>query len=80
MSKYANKTVDEAWKILASSLDPAVHLEQVKVIETELWNDLFGIPLYAHPGVAANDATLTNVRPTATQDQISWNAPQWLKK
>ncbi|HMR48360.1 MAG TPA: ABC transporter substrate-binding protein [Arachnia sp.] len=79
-SEYANKTVDEAWATLASSLDPAVHLEQVKIIETELWNDLFGIPLYAHPGVAAHDATLSNVRSTATQDQISWNAPQWLKQ
>ncbi len=79
-SDYANKTVDEAWKTLAGTLDPAVHLEQVKIIEKELWNDLFGIPLYAHPGVAAHDATIANVRPTATQDGISWNAPQWVKK
>lgn len=79
-SEYANKTVDEAWKTLAASLDPAVHLEQVKIIETELWNDLFGIPLYAHPGVAAHETSVANVRSTATQDQISWNAPQWVKK
>ncbi|MDF1488282.1 ABC transporter substrate-binding protein [Tessaracoccus caeni] len=80
LSEYRNDTVDAAWKTLASSLDPAVHKEQVKVIETELWKDLFGIPLYAHPGVAAHDAKVANVRSTATQDQVSWNAPQWVLK
>ncbi|MCB0886247.1 MAG: ABC transporter family substrate-binding protein [Propionibacteriaceae bacterium] len=79
-SDYANDTVDEAWKTLAASLDPAVHLEQVKVIEKELWDDLFGIPLYAHPGVAAHDANVSNVRATATQSQIAWNAQQWVAK
>jgi peptide/nickel transport system substrate-binding protein len=75
---YANDTVDEAWKALSSTLDEAEQLEQVKTIETELWNDLFGLPLYAHPGVAAYDSKLQNVRPTATQSGVSWNASQWV--
>lgn len=79
-SAYANETVDKAWDTLAATLDPAVHLEQTKIIEKQLWDDLFGIPLYAHPGVAAHDANLNNVRATATQNQISWNAPQWATK
>lgn len=77
--QYSNDEVDAAWKTLAGSLDPAVHLEQTKVIETALWKDLFGIPLYAHPGVAAWDSTIQNVRPTSTQSQISWNAAQWTR-
>ncbi|MBK7821783.1 MAG: ABC transporter family substrate-binding protein [Tessaracoccus sp.] len=76
--QYSNATVDAAWKTLGSTLDPAVHLEQVKIIEKELWNTLYGIPLFAHPGIAGSDAKMQNVRPTATQDGISWNAPQWL--
>lgn len=75
---YANETVDEAFATLASSLDPEVHLEQIKVIETELWNDLHGIPIFTHPNVVAFTAGMENVRLTATQATVSWNAEQWL--
>lgn len=76
--KYSNETVDKAWDTLVATLDPAVHLEQTKIIERELWDTLFGIPLYAHPGIAGTDANLQNVRPTATQNGLWWNAQQWL--
>ncbi|MFT3887470.1 MAG: ABC transporter substrate-binding protein [Arachnia sp.] len=76
--KYSDKKVDEAWNTLVSTLDENVHLEQTKVIEKELWDTLFGIPLYAHPGIAGYDAKMLNVRPTAAQSGLSWNAPQWL--
>ncbi len=75
---YSNETVDEAWATLVATLDEDVHLEQTKIIEKELWDTLFGIPLYAHPSIVAFDSTLSNVRATATQDQVSWNAPQWV--
>ncbi|MEG3615673.1 ABC transporter substrate-binding protein [Isoptericola haloaureus] len=74
---YSNETVDEAWDTLASTVDESVHLEQTKVIESELWDTLYGIPLFAHPGVVAHSADLENVRFTAAQDGIVWNAEQW---
>lgn len=76
--KYSNETVDKAWATLASSLDPAVHLEQTKIIEKELWDTLFGIPVFAAPGLSASSSNVQNVRSTATQDQVVWNAPQWV--
>ncbi len=76
--KYTNEKVDAAWNTLVATLDENVHLEQTKVIEKELWDTLFGLPLFAHPGVTGYDAKLQNVRPTATQSQISWNAFQWV--
>lgn len=76
--EYSNATVDAAWSALAASLDPAVQLEQTKIIEKELWDSLFGIPLFAHPGVSASTSNVQNVRSTATQDQVVWNAPQWV--
>ncbi len=76
--KYSNETVDEAWTALSASLDPEVHLEQTKIIEKELWDTLFGIPLFAHPGVVAHTAGMENVRHTATQSGVAWNAEQWL--
>jgi peptide/nickel transport system substrate-binding protein len=76
---YTNDTVDEAWNTLASSIDPAVHEEQVKIIEKELWDTLYGIPLFAHPGVGAFSSSLENVRDTAAQSGIIWNSEQWAR-
>ncbi|MBL0884980.1 ABC transporter substrate-binding protein [Myceligenerans indicum] len=76
---YSNETVDAAWKTLSQSTDPAVHTEQRKVVEKELWDTLFGIPLYAHPGVVASSSSVNNVRATATQGGVVWNAEQWAR-
>lgn len=75
--QYSNATVDAAWDKLVSTLDTAVHLEQTKVIEKELWDTLANIPLYGHPLVVAYSSNLKNVRSTSTQTQVSWNASQW---
>ena len=74
---FSNAEVDEAWSVLAASLDPEVQLEQVKIIEKGLWDNLHGIPMFAHPGLTAYTTGLENVRHTATQDQSVWNASQW---
>ncbi len=76
---YSNETVDEAWETLATSNDPAVHMEQTKVIEKELWDTLYGIPVFAHPGVVGYDSTIENVRHTSVQTGVSWNAEQWVR-
>ncbi|MEE6283119.1 ABC transporter substrate-binding protein [Georgenia sunbinii] len=76
--KFSNADVDAAWSTLASSLDPEVQAEQVKVIEGLLWDNLYGIPIFAHPGVVAHTAGMENVRHTAAQSGVSWNAEQWL--
>lgn len=77
--EFSNAQVDEAWETLAGSLDPAVHLEQVKKIEKLLWDELYGIPIFAHPGLDASSTDIENVRFTATQNGIVWNAEQWLR-
>ncbi|MCG6566771.1 ABC transporter substrate-binding protein [Tessaracoccus sp. ZS01] len=76
--EYSNEDVDAAWAELTKTLDREEQLAAIEKIETGLWETLHGIPLYAHPGIAAYDAGLQNVRATSTQDQVSWNAPQWL--
>jgi peptide/nickel transport system substrate-binding protein len=77
--EYSDPVVDEAWDTLASSVDPEVHLEQTKIIEKQLWDTLFGIPVFAHPGVVAFNSDLQNVRDTATQSTVVWNAEQWAR-
>ncbi|AXH95095.1 ABC transporter family substrate-binding protein [Ornithinimicrobium avium] len=76
---YSNADVDAAWKTLSTSLDPAVQLEQTKIIEKTLWDTLYGIPVFAHPGVVGYDASIENVRHTAVQTGVSWNAEQWVR-
>lgn len=74
---YSNEDVDAHWNALAASLDPAVQQDEVKEIEKLLWDTLYGIPVFAHPQVTAYSSGLENVRQTATQDGVSWNASQW---
>lgn len=76
---FSNEKVDAAWDALGSTLDPEEQFAQVKIIETELWNNLSGIPVFAHPGVVGYDSTLSNVRRSATQSTVAWNAEQWLR-
>ena len=76
---FSNEEVDAAWDELASSNDEAVHLEQIKKIEKLLWDELYGIPLFAHPGVIGHDASLENVRHNSTQTGVAWNAEQWVR-
>ena len=51
----------------------------MKTIEKLLWEDLHGIPLYAHPGIIAHSADIANVRYTATQAGGVWNSDQWTR-
>ncbi len=76
---YSNADVDAAWEILATTLDEDVQLEQTKIIEKLLWDDLYGIPIFAHPGVAAWDSTIQNVQPSSAQGGLLWNAQQWVR-
>ncbi|MDO5493125.1 MAG: ABC transporter substrate-binding protein [Nesterenkonia sp.] len=75
--EYSNDTVDELFSDLASSEDEDEQQDIIVDIETELWDDLHGIPLFVHPDLTGSDASIQNVRHTASQSQITWNAEQW---
>ncbi|MDZ5076210.1 ABC transporter substrate-binding protein [Nesterenkonia sp. HG001] len=75
--EYSSETVDDLWNQVAASEDEAEQQELVTQIEQELWEDLHGIPLFVHPQLSGSDSSIYNVRDTASQDQITWNAEQW---
>ena len=52
-------------------------LESKKVIEKQLWDDLFGLPLYVQPGIVGYSNGLENVKRNITQKQVLWNAEKW---
>ncbi|MDP9806427.1 peptide/nickel transport system substrate-binding protein [Trueperella bonasi] len=76
-SKWANDEVDSEWARVRQSLDPAEHLDAKKNIEKLLWDELYNLPVFAHPGVAAHTDGLKNVERNVTQVGIPWNAEKW---
>ncbi|GAA4828867.1 ABC transporter substrate-binding protein [Garicola koreensis] len=74
---YSNETVDEQWDVIAGNISDEERTQALIEMEQALWDDLHGIPLYTHPGVVAHDSSIANVRMTAAQTQVQWNAEQW---
>lgn len=75
--KFSDKLVDDEWTKVQTTLDPAVQKAAKEVIEKELWDKLFGIPLYAHPDIVAYTTGLLNVKQNVTQSGVTWNAEKW---
>ncbi|HLS45596.1 MAG TPA: ABC transporter substrate-binding protein [Ornithinicoccus sp.] len=76
---WENQAATDAWNTISTTLDEEVQAEQLAIVETEAWNDLHSIPIFAHPGVIAYDATLENVIHNASQTGVAWNAEQWVR-
>ncbi|SDT54703.1 ABC transporter family substrate-binding protein [Jiangella sp. DSM 45060] len=74
---YSNPDVDAAWTELIVTVDEDRQTELLTEIETHLWNDLFSIPLYAHPGVTAHNPAIEGVQQNAAQTQVSFNMEEW---
>jgi len=75
--KYKNADVDKQLKITSTTMDMKAHDDALVKAEKDLWDDMFGIPIFQHPGVDAASADVKNVIHTQTQNGISWNAEQW---
>jgi peptide/nickel transport system substrate-binding protein len=76
---WENQAATDAWDTISTTLDEDVQAEQLAIVETEAWNDLHSIPIFAHPGVIAYDSALENVIHNASQTGVAWNAEQWVR-
>ncbi|GAA3740387.1 ABC transporter substrate-binding protein [Leifsonia bigeumensis] len=77
---YANSKVDELANQLQVTLDKA---EQDKIqveIDTLLWQDFYGVPLFVAPGVMAHSNNVTGVVYYPGQAGVGWNFWEWAKK
>ena len=52
---------------------------QVK-IDTLLWGDFYGVPLFVAPGVMANSNNVSGVVYYPGQSGVGWNYWEWAKK
>jgi peptide/nickel transport system substrate-binding protein len=79
-SGYANAQVDELANQLQTTLDKADQdAIQVK-IDTLLWQDFYGVPLFVAPGVMAHSNNVTGVVYYPGQAGVGWNYWEWAKK
>jgi ABC-type transport system substrate-binding protein len=76
-SKYSNPAVDADMKALLAELDKNKQFAIMKKIDTQLWNDLATIPLFAFPAVLASAKNTAGLQYNATQADLSWNIQEW---
>jgi peptide/nickel transport system substrate-binding protein len=75
--KYTNADVDGWLAELDVTPDKDAQVELITQIETQLWNDLATIPIFAFPGVVAYDNTVTGVTFQPSQSSVTWNMQKW---
>lgn len=76
-SGYSNPDVDTLLAQLAVTPDP-VDQQSIRIaLDTALYADAYGLPLYQDTIVAAHNDKLTGVRPTTLASGILWNIWEW---
>ena len=77
--KYSSKVVDDVWQKVITSTDRDT-ADKLKIpFEEQLWKDVYNLPLYATPGLAAWNSKVTGPSYNATQYGTTWNAATWTK-
>jgi ABC-type transport system substrate-binding protein len=62
---------------LAVETHPATIVAIANRIDTLLWENLFTIPLFQRPIIAAHHRAVANVAINASSDGLAWNADDW---
>lgn len=76
-TRYANPEVDALVAELARAPDPAEAGRISAEIDTHLWADAYGVPLYAYPTLTAVSSRVENVTRSPLARGVFWNAWEW---
>lgn len=76
-TRYANPDVDELLDQLERTTDQEERIQLVTEIDSQLFADAYGLPLYAYPTVTAVREGIANVSRSATARGVFWNAWEW---
>ncbi|MEO7146394.1 MAG: ABC transporter family substrate-binding protein [Terrimesophilobacter sp.] len=79
-SGYSNPDVDKLATELQVTLDKKAQDEIQVKIDTLLWGDFYGVPLFVAPGVMANSNNVSGVVYYPGQSGVGWNYWEWAKK
>ena len=76
-TRYANPEVDVLVDALAREEDPAAFARLAAEIDTYLYADAYGLPLFAYPTLTAVSADVTGVTRSPLARGVFWNAWEW---
>lgn len=76
-SRYANPEVDALVDTLARTTDPGEQARLSAEIDTHLFADAYGLPLFAYPTLTAVSARIDNVTRSPLARGVFWNAWKW---
>jgi peptide/nickel transport system substrate-binding protein len=76
-NSYSNPAVDKLIGEVDASDDPGEVAKLLTDIDTELWKDAYGLPLFAYPTVTAVASDVTGVTRSPLARGVFWNAWEW---
>jgi len=76
-TRYSNPAVDALIDEVETSDDEAEVARLLSEIDAKLWQDAYGLPLFAYPTVTAVSARVTGVTRSPLGRGVFWNAWDW---
>lgn len=76
-NRYADPDVDTLVDELARATDPGEQARLAAEIDTHLFEDAYGLPLFAYPTLTAVSAEIENVTRSPLARGVFWNAWEW---
>ena len=76
-SGYSSEAVDELLATIAQTADPSEQHELLVEIDSALWADAYGLPLYQYPAITAWSDGVSGVAPSALSPGLFWNIWDW---
>jgi peptide/nickel transport system substrate-binding protein len=77
VSHYSNPKVDALFDRLESTGDPSAQRQLLAQVDTLLWSDAYGVPLYQFPSLTAFSTRVTNVTSSPLSPNVLWNIWAW---
>jgi peptide/nickel transport system substrate-binding protein len=77
VSYYSNPILDALFDRLESTADPSTQRELLTQVDTLLWSDAYGVPLYQFPSLTAFSTRVANVTSSPLAPNVLWNIWAW---
>lgn len=78
LTGYSSADVDARLAALASTADASRRAEILAEIDSHLWADAYGAPLFAHPSLVAFNSRVTGITNSRLPSGVFWDAAQWV--
>ncbi len=77
LSFYSNPQVDELIERLDATFDASAQTALLTKIDSIVWSDAYGLPLYQFPSVTAFDDRVSGIAPSPLTPNLLWNIWAW---